>query len=110
MIFSENRYPLFRIMLKRRSVLLRSDQDKRDLDGLVAFVPPCVPRAVLNDDVVRLEMNFLSAVHFKPHLAFENDTVIDGLSRVHSRTVGLHCRSQVGDMLRKLLKTRDRID
>src|SRR5262249_37057547 len=95
---------------QRRSVLLGPNQDECDLDGLVAFVPPGMSRSVLNDDVVRFQMNFLSVVQLKPHLAFENDAVVDRLGGVHTRTVRLHRGRQVWDVLSKLLEPRDRID
>ena len=62
------------------------------------------------DDVVRFQMNFLSVVHLKPYFAFESDAVVDCLGGVHARTVWLHRRRQIGDVLRELLETRDRID
>src|ERR1700683_4471468 len=34
---------------------LCSDENKGDFHGLVGLIPPCVPRSVLNDDVMGLE-------------------------------------------------------
>jgi hypothetical protein len=47
---------------QRRSVLHGPNQNECDFDRLVAFVSPGMTRAVLNDDVVRFQMNFLSVV------------------------------------------------
>ena len=68
---------------------VRSDQDEDQCCWPAPTVSPSVPRAVLHDDVARLERDHLFIVEFKRDLTFHQDAVIYGIGRMHPRTFGL---------------------
>jgi hypothetical protein len=66
------------------SYLLCSDQDECDLHRLIAC-SPSVPRPVLHNNIVRLEMHLLAVIEFEPDFALQHDAVVHRLGRVSCR-------------------------
>ena len=59
--------------------------EKEHRNGIRAFIPPSVARAVLYDDVAALEMNGFGVIKLQPNLAVVHNGVVDGICLVHRR-------------------------
>ena len=96
--------------IDRLGFCLCANQYERNFDRLVALIPPSMPRSVLDNDVMRLEMDLFAIIKLCPNLALQNNSIVDRLRPVHARIVGLHGGRQVGNMFGKFLKAGDGID
>src|SRR3954468_11393729 len=74
--------------------MMGADAEHGEAGGGVAVVAPCVAGAVLYDGVAGPQVDLDAVIELQPHLAVEDDLEVDGVRRVHPRSIRLHVAGQ----------------
>ena len=73
-----------------------SQHAKRERSRGICFVAPCVARTLLDDHVILDEVSRRAVIKLQPDLSRQHNRIIESVSSVHPRSVGLESLGNAG--------------